>query len=191
MSYRSYRKDNLTPIWAIMIINLIVFIGTLIYPRLILLFGLQIATFLSQPWTIITSMFTHADIWHILANMVTLYFFGRFLSALIGARNLLTIYFFGGIAGGIFYLLLGSPFDIAIGASGAVFALGGTLTVLTPKLKVYVFPIPAPLPLWVAIIGGFFILSLIPFVAWQAHLGGLVFGLAAGYYFRKKIRVLF
>ena len=86
----------------------------------------------------------------------------------------------------ILFILLASPFSIAVGASGAVFALGGALTVMRPKLKVFVFPIPAPIPLWVAVIGGFFILSFVSFVAWQAHLGGLVFGLIMGYFLKKK-----
>lgn len=78
--------------------------------------------------------------------------------------------------------------SIAIGASGAIFALGGALTMMRPQLKVIVFPIPAPLPLWTAVIGGFIILSFLPFVAWQAHLGGLIVGLVAGYIFRRRER---
>jgi len=104
---------------------------------------------------------------------------------------LLIIYFGGGILGSILYILLGEPLSIAVGASGAVFALGGTLAMMRPKLKVIVFPIPVPLPLWVAVIGGFVILSLLPFIAWQAHLGGLIIGLIAGYIFRRKERYLF
>lgn len=195
MRYRSHKDNNLSPIWIIIIINLLVFIGTIIYPKLILIFGLQTAIFASEPWTIVTNLFTHAGIWHILANMMTLYFFGNFLNRLLGTKKLLIIYFLGGIAGNIFYIfldiLMAPPSLVpAIGASGAVFALGGALTVLTPKLRVYVFPIPAPIPLWIAIIGGFFILALIPNVAWEAHLGGLVFGLIAGYFYRKKINLL-
>lgn len=191
MTYRSINNDKLAPIWAFMIINLLVFIGTLVYRKLIYMLGLQPATFLDQPWTIITSMFTHYDLWHILANMLTLYFYGSFLCQLIGTRNFLIIYLLGGILGGVFFLLLAPPFITGIGASGAVFALGGALAILTPKLRVYIFPIPVPMPLWVAVIGGFFILSLIPGIAWQAHLGGLVFGLIAGYFFRRRTRILF
>jgi membrane associated rhomboid family serine protease len=195
MRYRGY-SENLVPIWIIVILNLLVFIATIAVPQLINILGLQKAAFLTNPWTIVTNLFVHAGLWHILANMVTFYFFGRFLISLIGAKNMLIIYFVGGIVGNLFFLLLGPQYAVAVGASGAVFALGGTLTVLTPKLKVIVFPIPAPIPLWAAIIGGFFILSLISIVpgiaiAWQAHLGGLLLGLLAGYYFRKRIRLPF
>jgi membrane associated rhomboid family serine protease len=60
-----------------------------------------------------------------------------------------------------------------------------------PRLRVFVFPIPAPIPLWIAVIGGFIILSIFsPLlgIAWQAHLGGLVLGLVAGYIFRRRVR---
>ena len=186
MTYRSSRGFRLSLIQLLIGINLLLFIATVIKPELRFLLGLQPAIFLERPWTIVTNLFIHSGIGHIIANMIALYFFGTFLSRLIGDRKFLIIYFLGGIVGNIFYILLGPPFSIAIGASGAVFALGGTLTILTPKLRVFIFPIPVPLPLWAAVIGGFLILSLFPHVAWQAHLGGLVLGLIAGSLLRKR-----
>jgi membrane associated rhomboid family serine protease len=44
------------------------------------------------------------------------------------------------------------------------------------------------MPLWIAILGGFVLLSLLRFVAWEAHLGGLVFGALAGYLFKSRRR---
>ena len=189
--YRSYRRSNLNPIWFLIGTNLLLYIVTLVVPALILSLGLIPAVILDRPWTIITSLFVHGSTWHILTNMITLYFFGRYLCALIGKKKFLTAYFIGGILGSISYILLAPPFSIAIGASGAVFALGGVLAVMRPRLRVFVFPIPAPLPLWAAVIGGFLIISLFPNVAWQAHLGGLVFGLTIGYFFRKRERSFF
>ncbi len=191
MRYRSYQGFRLSPILVLIIVNFLLFITIAIFPRLILLFGLQPAGFLNQPWTIVTSMFIHAGLWHIIANMLTLYFFGTYLSRLVGDNKLLIVYFGGGILGSILFILLGPPFSIAIGASGAVFALGGALAVMVPKLRVFVFPIPVPIPLWAAVIGGFIILSFLPFIAWQAHLGGLIVGLTAGYFFRKRERRFF
>jgi len=188
MRYRTYRGYSLTPIWGIMIVCFLVYIATLISRELVFLLALQRATFLLMPWTILTNLFTHISLWHLLANMMTLYFFGSFSTRLIGTRNFLIIYFLGGIMGNIFCLLLTS--SPVIGASGAIFALGGTLTVLTPKLRVFMFPIPVPLPLWVAIIGGFIVLTLFPNVAWQGHLGGLILGVIAGFVLRNRIRTL-
>jgi len=187
-----YRGYGQAPVLAIIIACVVVYVATMIaslldYP-LIALLGLQPATFFERPWTIVTNLFVHGGLWHLAANMLTLFFFGRFLIGLIGTRTFFTIYFFGGILGNIFFMLLGSPFAIVVGASGAVFALGGTLAVLTPKLRVFIFPIPVPMPLWVAVIGGFVVMSFFPNVAWQGHLGGLVFGLVAGFILRKRVR---
>lgn len=89
---------------------------------------------------------------------------------------------------GASFIGLASPLVPAIGASGAVFAVGGALAVLRPKVPVFVFPIPAPIPLIGAVIGGFVILSFIAGIAWQAHFGGLVVGLVAGFIFRRRER---
>ena len=188
MAYRNYQGFRLTPIWVLIGLNLLFFIAILIAPALILLLGLQPASLLLRPWTIATSMFVHSGFGHILANMLTLYFFGRYLSQLVGDGRFLIAYFGGGILGSILFILLAPPFSVAVGASGAVFALGGALTVLVPRLRVFIFPIPVPIPLWVAVIGGFVVLSFLPFIAWQAHLGGLIVGLLAGYFFRRSRR---
>jgi len=189
MVYRNYRRSNLTPIWVLIGINVLLFIATSIARDLILYhLGLIPVIIADKPWTIITSIFLHGSLWHIFANMITLYFFGRYLCVLLGAAKFLAVFFIGGILGNALYLLLGEPLSIAIGASGAVFALGGVLAVMRPKLRVIVFPIPVPLPLWAAVIGGFLIISFFPSVAWQAHLGGLAFGLIMGYFFRRRER---
>ena len=191
--YRSSRRSNLNPLWVLIGLNVILFIVTLIDRDVVFLLGFQPATFFSQPWTIVTSLFIHRDWWHIIANMITLYFFGRNLFRLVGENKFLTVYFIGGIVGNILFMLLAPPLSRVVGASGAVFALGGALAVMRPKLKVLVFPIPVPLPLWAVVIGAFAILIVVPAIAWQAiawqaHLGGLIVGLIAGYFFRKSER---
>jgi membrane associated rhomboid family serine protease len=190
-----YRGDDITPVLVLVILNFLVFIGIrvadLMGHDLVFLLGFQPASFLSKPWTIVTNLFVHYDIWHILANMITLFFFGRFLCGLVGNLLFFIIYFAGGLLGNVLFMVLGNPYSIAIGASGAVFSLGGALAVLTPKLRVIVFPIPVPMPLWVAVIGGFFLMSFMPGIAWQGHLGGLVAGLIAGLMLRRRVRTPF
>jgi len=189
--YRGYQGFGLSPILVLVVVNLLVFIATLLFRELIYILGLQPAGFLSRPWTILTSMFVHASFWHIFANMLTLFFFGVYLSRLVGNNKFLLVYFVGGILGNILFLLLAPHFSIAVGASGAIFAVAGALVVMRPGLPVVIFPIPLPVPLWAAVIGGFLILSFAPSVAWQAHLGGLVFGLIFGYIFRRRERRFF
>ena len=191
MRYQSYQGFKLNLIWILILINFLLFIATAISSELRSLLWLQPASFPARPWTIVTSLFVHTGLWHIIANMLTLYFFGTYLTRLIGKNKVLIVYFGGGILGSILYVLLGSPFVPVVGASGAVFALGGALAVMRPSLTVFIFPIPVPIPLWIAVIGGFLILSFLPFVAWQAHLGGIVFGLIAGYFFKRRERYFF
>jgi membrane associated rhomboid family serine protease len=191
MAYRTYRSSALGAVEYLIITNLILYIAVSINSHLIQLFGFQPDAFLDRPWTIITNMFIHApfpSIGHILGNMITLYFFGRFLIGLVGERAFLLVYFLGGIVGNLAFMFVLSSGGTAIGASGAIFAVGGALAVLRPRWTVYVFPIPAPIPLWVAVIGGFVLTFFVYQVAWQAHLGGLVFGLVMGYVFRQRER---
>jgi membrane associated rhomboid family serine protease len=176
----------LEPILIIIGVNLFVFVAVNIRPELIYSLGLVPYDILSQPWQVVTCMFTHYDFLHLFSNMYTLYFFGSSVLQLLGQKKFWLIYMVGGIMGSFFYLWLGQPSSVAIGASGAIFALGGALAVLRPNMKVFIFPIPVAMPLWAAILGGFVLLSFVSNVAWQAHLGGMLFGLAAGYYYRRK-----
>lgn len=188
MVHKDHQSFWPSPVWVLISSNLLLFIATLINSDLRYLLGLNPGDFPVRLWTIVTSMFVHGGFGHFIANMLTLYFFGRYLSQLMGNKRLLLVYFGGGLLGGIFVILLASPYSITVGASGAVFALGGALTVLMPRLKVFIFPIPVPIPIWIAVIGGFLVLSLLfgSFISWQAHLGGLIFGLIMGYFFRRN-----
>ncbi len=183
---RTYRTANLNALWFLIALNIVVFIVTLARPGDIYFYlGLSAANFLHQPWAIVTNLFVHGGFGHIICNMVSFYFLGRFVIQLVGAERFLIVYFLGGIVGNILFLLLAPPFAIGIGASGAIFALGGVLAVMAPRLPVILFPVPIPVPLWIAIVI-FLLISFLPGIAWQAHLGGLLLGLGAGYYFRRK-----
>jgi len=197
MSNVRYRTNEgeLIPIIAIIILNVLVYLGVNIAAfngsNIIPYLGLYGSWngLMERPWSIITYMFTQADFWHLATNMLTLYFFGSFLIRVAGTRNFLWVYFGGGIIGGLFVLALSSPYVATIGASGAVFALGGALAIVAPKVSVFIFPIPVPMPLWVAVVIGFLILLPFSFISWQGHLGGLLFGLLAGLYLRHRLKI--
>ena len=141
-------------------------------------------------WTLITSMFMHGGILHIAINMWMLYMFGSYVIMLVGQNKFLLVYFVGGIAGSLLFILI-SP-GAVVGASGAIFALLALLAVMMPKMKVIMFPLFIPVPLWGAILFGLVATSFIPGVAWQAHLGGAIAGAAFGYFFRRnRPRIIF
>ena len=175
-------------------INALMFVFTVINAGLVYsLFALQPATVLKQPWTIITSMFLHAGFMHIMFNMFALYFFGIYLERIVGEKDFLKLYLLGGIVGSILYVLsafvLGIPGldNIAVGASGAIFAVAGALAMLRPHMKVVMIPIFIPIPLYIAVFGFMVLLSFMPGVAWQGHLGGLLVGVLFGYKWKKKM----
>jgi len=188
---RTYRSANLNALWFLIALNVLIFVITLLRPEETIYFlGLTPALLPQQPWTIISSMFVHGSPWHILFNMISLYFLGSFFIRAAGERSFLAVFFLGGLAGNILFVLLANPFSTGIGASGAIFALGGALAVMVPRVPVLIIPIPVPVPLWVAILI-FFFLSFLPGIAWQAHLGGLLLGLIAGLILRRRRRTYY
>ena len=199
MAYKiSYRRNSgfvLGPIEFLVILNLLMYIATSIKPDLFIgLLGFRPALILQRPWTLITAMFIHSpfpSLWHVLGNMVSLFFLGTYLIRLLGDKRFLLIYFVGGILGNVLFFLLANPYSIAIGASGAIAAVCGGLVALRPKLRVYMMFIPIPMPLWLFALIFLVILSIImPGIAWQAHLGGLITGLVIGFFYRKRVRNL-
>lgn len=146
-------------------------------------------------WTFITSMFMHAGLGHLFVNMISLMFIGSFVERLIGKKRFLKFYFISGIFAGIFFVGLAgiTGFNLnvyAVGASGAIFGLGGLLAVLTPRLPVLVFFI-IPMPMWAAMVFLMFGLWALSFglnlpIGNTAHLGGLIIGLSYGFYLKNK-----
>jgi membrane associated rhomboid family serine protease len=158
-------------------------------------FWLDPSMMLQHPWSIITSAFLHQplSIWHIFFNSFALFSFGPYLEQRIGTRNFLIVYFGSAIFGALSYLLtiwLGIiPSTPALGASGAIYGILGALAILVPQIVVFVFF--APMPIRFAAVFWFVMEFLGSFngasgIGSAAHLGGLVFGLAFGYYYLKK-----
>jgi len=193
---RTYRAANLSVLWFLIALNVILFIITLIRPETIYFLGLTPALLSKQPWTIISSMFVHGSFWHIIVNMISLYFLGSFMLRAVGEKSFLAIFFLGGLVGNGLYFLFGPQLIPGVGASGGIFALAGALAIMVPRVPVLLFPIPIPIPLWIAILIFFFILVILPMliqtrIAWQAHLGGLCLGLVAGLIYKKRRRIYY
>lgn len=121
-------------------------------------------------WTFLTSMFMHANFFHLLVNMFSLFFIGSIVEKIIGRRRYFWFYILCGIFAGLFYSLFayflggsmlgtrifGSPDTFALGASGAIFGLAGLLAILIPKKKVYLIAGPLIAIILQAILNVFF-----------------------------------
>ena len=192
-STRGFFNFGINPVFALIAANFIIFIAVLFagdlewakVNRFVYYLGLIPNDFIERPWTIFTAMFVHQEFLHLFGNMITLFFFGSYLSRLVGNTWFTLVYLIGGLAGNLLYLVLGPDYSIAIGASGAVYAVAGALVVLVPNLRIYLYFL-LPMPLWMVVLIFFVAFSFLPQIAWQAHIGGLVIGLLAGFYFRRK-----
>lgn len=107
--------------------------------------------FLKSPWSIITFMFVHIDIWSLIANMLWLWAFGTIMQTLYGAGRLAPLYIYGGLAGGIFFLLAGvftEGGSSLAGASASVMAVAVAVTVAAPGYRIFPM-LSGGIPLWV------------------------------------------
>ena len=157
------RKLSITN-WLI-IINTIVYILLVLFRildvltenKLLSIFALQAKAFFSGAyWTLLTSMFSHVWLPHLIFNMISLFFIGNFLERIIGRKKFLWFYLISGIFAGFFYSTLSfyfgateigsrifiNPDSYSVGASGAIFGLAGLLAVLTPFMRVYLIAGP-------------------------------------------------
>ena len=146
------------------------------------------ATVLAQPYTLITSIFLHGGIAHIIFNMFALLIFGPILESRIGSKKFLMLYLGAGIAGNIGYILTGGTLP-ALGASGAIFGILGALAILEPNMIVFVGFIP--MPMYIAAIFWIiteFLYTLAPSnIANWAHLFGLFVGLYYGWKLKAEL----
>jgi hypothetical protein len=147
-----------------------------------------------MPWQLITSVFLHVNFGHWFWNMIVLFFFGSELERRVGGRVFLTIFILAGLVGNLAYLAyayLTNQYIPALGASGAIYGVLGTLAVIAPEIRVlFFFLIPMNIRTLILIFAAVDVLlipySMIDRVARVAHLGGLFVGL----YYGKKLRIV-
>ncbi|WP_266076233.1 rhomboid family intramembrane serine protease [Haladaptatus caseinilyticus] len=149
-------------------------------------------------WTWFTSVFAHGSFGHIAINSLVLYFFGPVVERRIGSEKFTILFLITGAVSGlaqVWATILTEPgvFVPVLGASGAIAAIMGVLTVLNPNLRIYLYFI-IPMPLWLATLG-FAVYSAFTSVlggigaggvAQLAHLTGLGLGLLYGAKLKKE-----
>jgi len=141
---------------------------------------------LYRPWTIITYMFVHESLMHILFNMILLYFAGRLFADLLNAKRFIAVYFMGGIVGFLFYFLAYNLFpvfeggkSIIYGASASIIAILVAIATYTPHMELRLVLIGNVKLMYIAIF--FVALDLLLLDGGNtggrlAHLGGATFG---------------
>lgn len=100
------------------------------YLSSILALPANIDVFLNKPWTLISYMFLHFDFFHILFNMLWLYWFGIIFVQYLSQRQLFSTYIFGGITGGLIYILAFNVFPVFDVIKGSALALGASASVI-------------------------------------------------------------
>ena len=149
--------------------------------------------FITRPWTLFTYMFLHDGFWHLLMNMLVLFFSGRIFLEYLGDRRLLTVFLYGGIAGGMLFFVMyniSPAFTAAVpmvGASAGVVAVLVAAATYLPNMPVRLFFV-LEVKLWM--VAAFAVLTYVAGVTGAnsgghlAHLGGA----ALGYFFVIQLR---
>jgi membrane associated rhomboid family serine protease len=129
-----------------------------------------------QPWRMITSIFIHESVLHVGLNMYSLFLVGPALENILGRVRYIALYFIAGFGGSVGVLLLAPHNEQVLGASGAIFGLFGAYFLIARRLggNATQFLVVIVLNLVIGFIPGFGI-------AWQAHVGGLITGLAVAF----------
>lgn len=183
---------NLTKyVKQILIINIVLFLLSYIIPSVIVnlvLFPIGDVNFL--PSQLITYMFLHGSVQHIIFNMLALVIFGPEIERKYGSKNFIWFYLISGVLCGISHLLFMG--GACVGASGALFGLMALYAIINPNQKLYLYfliPIKSKF-----IIGGIILFELYYFIISQsdgvshiAHLTGALCGLLFFILQRKKI----
>ncbi len=165
-----------------------------VYDKIIkyLMLPANIKTLVLHIWTLFTYMFLHQSFWHILGNMLWLYFMGIIALQYLKDIQILTLYILGGLSGAVLYVIGYNIFPVFIqiknyafllGASAAVTAIVVGIAAYRPREVVYLFGV-LKLELWgIAIFMVIWDLALLPLSnpgGHLAHIGGAVYGLIFG-----------
>jgi len=189
---RKFKSDN--PVTRLIVINIVVFIIISVFRILMLAdfapikvlthlvlenlsFTISIQGLIYKPWTIITYAFTHVEVFHILWNMLILFWFGQILLDYTSSKKIIPVYLLGAIAGALFSMLMviiipnlnqyvGIPM---IGASAGVTAIVIAAATLLPHFKMNLMFIGEIKLVYVAL---FYVLIDILNVASYSNVGG-------------------
>jgi len=131
-------------------------------------------------WRIFTPILLHASITHILFNMWALWVLGPQIERGVGTWPFVSLFLASAGVGGAFAFYLGNPLDVAVGASGAIFGLFGIWLSWAMHRRNTMQGRAMLRQIGVLLLINAAIPFLVPNIAWQAHLGGLIAGMVIG-----------
>lgn len=150
----------------------------------------NLESLLSHPWTLVTYMFLHIDFFHVLFNMLWLFWFGKIFLEFLKSGQLLLIYLLGGLSGGILYLLFYNIFPVfeksvdlsfALGASASVMAIVTAISFYVPGYSIHLLFLGRIRIFYIALflfVLDFFMIRSENAGGHIAHIGGALFGLS-------------
>lgn len=158
--------------------NGLMFLASYAFPSLSERLVLVPALAFRQPWTPLTYMFLHAGLWHLLFNMLGLYFFGPRLEVRLGSRRFVWLYLSSGLGGAALSFVF-TPGVAIVGASGAIFGIFLGYARFWPRDLIYIWgivPVQARVLVFVmtALSLGFGLAPARDNIAHFAHLGGFL-----------------
>ena len=152
-----------------------------------------IGSFIRKPWTLLTYCFTHYGFFHLLFNMLSLFWFGTLVQEFIGSRKLLNIYLIGGIISGLIYIAVYNLLALSpqinnisptiLGASASVYAVMFAAVALLPEYEFYLFGVILIKIKYLA--WAFLIISFVVPSSGVSHLGGAIAGYSYIYLLRR------
>lgn len=161
-------------------------------------YGFSSHNLVERPYVLVTSIFLHGSLLHLLSNALAWFFFGVAVEGELKKARMLAVFFLGAFAGDALSLLVYPPDAISVGASAGIFALVGAGMLLRP-MDLSMYPLVVPLPL--ALLGLFYAIYNVleffaaadPTISYIAHIGGLAVGVAFGFRYgglKRGLRII-
>ena len=164
----------------LLIANIVMFAVSSVIPPLYLALSFYPPDILVRPWPLVSYMFLHAGLMHLLFNMIGLYFFGPRVEDRLGAKGFLWLYFLSGLGAALFHFIFSRQYPV-VGASGAVYGILLAFALYWPRVRIYLWAI-LPIEAWLLatlLVFGSLYAGVNPSMgsrtAHFAHLGGIVF----------------
>lgn len=184
------REMKLYAVW-LSVFMVAVFVVQVVLSGFTEIFVLNQEVFVGEIWRLVSAVFLHGGLGHLVYNLFALLLFGSILESLIGSRRFLWVFLGTGVLANLFSVWF---YPSSLGASGAIFGVIGVLVVLRPGMTVWAFGMPMPMLFAGVLWAGGDVLGAVAYFSGNpldntgnlAHLSGMLFGLISGWWFLRE-----